>query len=95
MSVVIYGFLAVLIANTLPPRRRWLPFVVAGPLITGIGLSQLSLGAHWLSNGLGGIALGTAWVALIALIRHWQAQRSRPPRDLPIIALTAICVVGA
>ena len=72
MSLVIYGFLGVLLGRELSARGRWLVFGVVVPLVGLIAFSRLYLGAHWLSDVLGGLAFGAAWVALlgIAYLRH-------------------------
>ena len=77
LSVAVYGFLAVLIARELAPVRRWLPYVGAALLIIPIGFSRLYLGAHWLSDVLGGLVLGLACVALFGI-----AYRRHPARPL-------------
>lgn len=72
MSTVIFGFLAVLLAQGMTTTYRWIPYVTASLLIIAIAFSRLYLGAHWLSDVLGGATLGTAWVAFlsIAYLRH-------------------------
>jgi len=77
-ATVVYGFLAVLLARELPERWRWLAYVAVTPLIAAIAFSRVYLGAHWLSDVLGGLALGLAWVALlgIAYRRHPAATLS-------------------
>lgn len=89
MSTVTYGFLAVLLARELPPARRRPAYVVAGLLIAAIASSRLYLGSHWLSDVVGGITLGTAWVALlgIAYRRHYS-----PP--LPAAGLATVIVIA-
>jgi membrane protein DedA with SNARE-associated domain len=71
MSVVVYGFLGVLIGQSLSLRARLALASSAMLLISLIAFSRLYLGAHWLSDVLGGLAFGTAWVAV-----------ARPPRPL-------------
>ncbi|MCF6186242.1 MAG: LssY C-terminal domain-containing protein [Desulfobulbaceae bacterium] len=58
MSMVIFGSLAMLCSRELPTKKRWLPFALALFLILGIGYSRLYLGAHWLSDVVGGFSLG-------------------------------------
>ena len=89
LSVAVYGFLAVLIARELRPARRWLPYVGAALLIIPVGFSRLYLGAHWLSDVLGGLMLGLACVALFGI-----AYRRHPARTLgwPGLLL-AVCAV--
>jgi len=75
MSMVVYGFAAVLSAGELPSRWRVFPYTMAALLIAGIALSRLYLGAHWLSDVAGGLALGLAWVALLAIARQRHPRR--------------------
>jgi undecaprenyl-diphosphatase len=67
MSLVTYGFLALLCSRKLPVRRRWLPFAFSLFLILGIGFSRLYLGAHWLSDVIGGFSLGSAWLIIMTI----------------------------
>lgn len=69
-AVVIYGFLSVIIARPLSLRWRWLPYALAALLATAVGLSRLYLGVHWFSDVIGSIALGLAWVAVLAMAYH-------------------------
>ncbi|MBI5039774.1 MAG: VTT domain-containing protein, partial [Gammaproteobacteria bacterium] len=77
LSVAMFGFLAVLIARELTPARRWLPYVGVTLLIVPIGFSRIYLGAHWLSDVLGGLALGIVCVALFGI-----AYRRHPAKPL-------------
>jgi undecaprenyl-diphosphatase len=67
MSVVVYGFLGVLIGRGAAPRARLALASSTILLVSLIAFSRLYLGAHWLSDVLGGLAFGTAWVALLAI----------------------------
>ncbi len=68
MSMVIFGSLAMLCSRELPAKRRWLPFALALFLILGIGYSRLYLGAHWLSDVVGGFSLGMAWLVMMTVV---------------------------
>lgn len=91
LSTVIYGFLAVLSASSLPARWRWLPYALAAVLVGGIGFSRLYLGAHWLADVAAGIGLGTAWVAVLAIARARRRGNDDRIRGLPGLALAVFC----
>lgn len=75
-ATVLYGFLAVLLAREVGVGRRPLIYAAAAVWVTAIAFARLYLGARWLSDVLGGLSLGLAWVALlgIAYSRHHSAH---------------------
>ena len=75
MSLVIFGFLALLCSRELIAKRRWLPSALALFFILNIGYSRLYLGAHWLSDVAGGFSLGTAWLIIMTI---GYLHRKRP-----------------
>ena len=79
INMVLYGFLAFLIARELRPALRVSVALGAAVLIFLIAFSRLYLGAHWLSDVLGGLAFGSAWLALLGLsyLRR-QTERIEP-----------------
>lgn len=94
VSMVVYGFLSVLIARELPGAQRWLPYAGAGLLIAATALSQIYLGARSASDVLGGLTLGLAWVAAlgIAYVRHRSPSVS--VRGVSFAALAALLLAG-
>jgi undecaprenyl-diphosphatase len=94
MSLVIYGFLGVLLAQGLSPRRRWLVFGGLVPLIGLIAFSRVYLGAHWLSDVIGGLAFGTAWVALLAIAYMRHQKPVLPVRSLAAVSLLTLLAAG-
>ena len=94
MSMVAYGFLAVLVARSFSQLRRWLAYAVAALLVGAIALSRLYLGVHWLSDVLGGLSLGLAWVSLLAIAYYRHPAPAPSMRGLPYIALLALASVG-
>ncbi|MHB1077646.1 bifunctional DedA family/phosphatase PAP2 family protein [Thiobacillus sp.] len=94
MSVVIYGFLGVLIGQGVAPRARVALASSAILLITMIAFSRLYLGAHWLSDVLGGVAFGTAWVALLAIAYLRRSATSIRTHGLTVAVLATLAVSG-
>lgn len=94
MSIVIFGFLAVLTARELSLRGQLAVFSVMALLAGLIAFSRIYLGAHWLSDVLGGLSFGVAWVALLGIA---YLRRPAPPvaaRGLLVVAAIAL-VAGA
>lgn len=86
VNIVLYGFLAFLIARELHPARR-LPVVFgSASFALLIAFSRLYLGAHWFSDVIGGLAFGTAWLTALGLF--YLRKRSEP------VAATGLIVVG-
>lgn len=94
MSMVAYGFLAALIAGRFARQRRWIVYAVAALLIGIIAASRLYLGAHWLSDVIGGLSLGFAWVCLLAIAYYRHPVSAPPPWGLPGVVLLAFTLAG-
>ncbi|MCG8107219.1 MAG: bifunctional DedA family/phosphatase PAP2 family protein [Candidatus Thiodiazotropha endolucinida] len=75
-TITLYGFLSIMVARGLSHDWRWLPYSIAAALVGAVALSRLYLGVHWLSDVLGSITLGLAWIALlgIAYARHVSVE---------------------
>jgi membrane-associated phospholipid phosphatase len=77
-SLVLYGFLAYVLAEQFPRFSRWIyGFAVA--LIAVIGFSRLYLGVHWPTDVVAGYAVGFLWlITCITMIRlQTQVMRSQ------------------
>ncbi|RDH85423.1 MAG: phosphoesterase PA-phosphatase [endosymbiont of Escarpia spicata] len=88
-ATVTYGFLAILIARTLSLNLRWLPYSLASSIIAGVALSRLYLGAHWLSDVVASLLLGTAWIAALGMAWYRHAELERHWLGLTLSALLA------
>jgi membrane-associated phospholipid phosphatase len=65
-SIAFYGAAALMLgAGKAAKVKTWL-WAIAATIVLVVGVSRLYLGAHWLSDVLGGWALGAAWLALVA-----------------------------
>ncbi|SCZ57637.1 bifunctional DedA family/phosphatase PAP2 family protein [Thiohalomonas denitrificans] len=93
-STALLGFLSVLIGRELPERSRWLAYAVAALLVIPIAFSRLYLGVHWLTDVLGGLTLGLAWVALVGIAYRRHPAGHLSPGALGIVALGALAIAG-
>jgi len=63
-SLAGWTLLAVIAAGVMR-RRQWVPWAVAAVVILVVGFSRIYLGAHWLTDVLGGWSLAAAWVLVV------------------------------
>ncbi|MHB8426447.1 MAG: HAD-IC family P-type ATPase [Acidiferrobacterales bacterium] len=94
MSTVVYGFLAFLLCRQALPRLRRPIMAVAGTLIGLIALSRIYLGAHWLTDVLGGLSFGVAWVAAFAIAYEYQSHELLRPEKFAAIVLATLVIAG-
>lgn len=94
-AMLVYGFLAFLLARGRPRHWRALLLSVAGVLIAAIGLSRLYLGMHWLSDVIAGYALGLAWITLLGAALHYFHPRALPSGRLSLAALLVLLITAA
>jgi undecaprenyl-diphosphatase len=71
---------AAVIALVPPGRRRIAWATVAAGFSVLMGLSRAYLGAHWLSDAIAGVLLGTSCALLAALVVGWLQRRWSPRR---------------
>ena len=94
VNVVLSGFLAFLIAREIRPAWRLSVALGATTLIFLIAFSRLYLGAHWLSDVLGGLAFGSAWLALLGLAYMRQQAERIEPSGLLAVGCVALVLAG-
>ena len=92
-ATVLYVFLAMALVP-LFKRRRWrfLAISAATLLIMGVAFSRVALGAHYLSDVLGAMGLGTTWVALCSA--GAQKLRARRLAQPDILADSPVAIIG-
>ena len=81
-STLFYGLLAIFITQSVRSwRLRALTFCIAALCVALIGLSRIYLGAHYLTDVFGAIAVGLAWLAFcwtgVETLRKWRSRPSR------------------
>jgi len=77
-TISFYGMLAIVLILAYAPRRRWTLVIGAALVTLVVGASRLYLGVHWLTDVLGGYALGLAWLSLVMLTLEHQFDKRRP-----------------
>lgn len=80
MATVLYGVLAAyLLSKTENPGMRLMVILSASMLIALVGFSRIYLGAHFLSDVLGAMAEGLAWlsVCLTSVYSFWHNRNQR------------------
>ena len=93
LATCTYGLLSILVARELPSRWRWFSYGGAWIIILTIAFSRLYLGAHWLSDVIGGLVLGILWTAAlgVAYRRHLAPQLNlKGVLGVPLLALVVI-----
>ena len=76
MATITFGFFAVLIGRELPGRNRVWPYLLSGAIVTVIGFARLYLGAHWLSDIIGGMLFGIFWLLVLGIAYRRRFNRS-------------------
>lgn len=78
-STVAYGTLLLAFMPMIPPRWRRRAIAAYVVLVLLIAASRLGLGVHYLSDVLGGIVLGAAWLCVsVATFRVWRREQRKP-----------------
>ncbi len=72
-AVVFYGALALIIWSIFGRRFGILAVIIAGALAVGVAVSRIYLGYHYLTDVVGGLLAGIAWLLIVG-----AAFRARP-----------------
>jgi undecaprenyl-diphosphatase len=95
MCVVLYGFLAIILFRGLSGSWRWGIFVAVLVFSFIIAVSRLYLGAHWLSDVLGGFFIGTGWVTLLGIAYLKESNEGVPRRWLGLVTVLTLVIAGS
>lgn len=94
LATCLYGFLSVLIARELPRQWRWLCYGGAWLIILAIAFSRLYLGAHWLSDVLGALLLGSLWISALGIAYNFHLAPRLPLAGLLAVPLLTLATFG-
>ncbi len=75
-AVAFYGMLALILSRGRSTKTRVGLWAGASLIALAVGASRIYLGAHWLSDVLGGYALGAAWLAVVVVLALLAARPS-------------------
>ena len=86
-STVFYGTLALIaLYATITTAQKILITVLCTVMPLMVGFSRIYLAQHWVTDVLGGLAVGLAWLGCVALAYAWIAKRQeeKPEADAHI-----------
>ncbi len=79
-STVGYGSLLLAFLPLMPKRWRWPSIAAYFVIVALVAASRLALGVHFVSDVLGGVVLGLAWLAMsTAAFSIWRTERGKAP----------------
>jgi membrane protein DedA with SNARE-associated domain/membrane-associated phospholipid phosphatase len=91
-TVIVYGFLAFLLARRVGRRASAFIVTISTAIVVLVAFAGLYFGRFWFSDAIGGAALGSVWVAILALTVVWHERLAPPLRgSTPIIVLVVTC----
>lgn len=93
-NIVLYGFLTLLLIRQSRPLPALAIASGSAVLVAAIGFSRLYLGAHWLSDVVGGAAFGMAWIAGLGLLYLRKPADDLRAGRLALIACAVLIVAG-
>jgi undecaprenyl-diphosphatase len=74
------GILVLIFLPVVRRARRTSLYAGAALVVALIGFSRIALGVHYVSDVLGGIVLGAAWLlAMTAAFSAWRREEHKPP----------------
>ena len=94
MSIVLYGFLIIILTRDIKGNMRWKFFATVLLVSFAISISRLYLGANWLSDVLGGFFIGTSWTILFGITWLKKSIDKLPVTLLGIVIILVVMIAG-
>ncbi len=88
-NAVLYGFLLILLWRQMPSGRWRITAAACALLVAAICFSRLYLGAHWLSDVIGGLIFASLWLGLL-----FRSYRAYPLPDIGALGLVLTAAVA-
>jgi undecaprenyl-diphosphatase len=95
MSALAFGILAVLASHAMSRWGRAIVYAICGMIVTAIAFSRLYLGAHWLSDVIGGLFFAAVLVAAYGIVIEAIPPRRIRPLGLLGATFLAFVIVGS
>jgi len=94
MTVILFGFTTLLITRSLTGIKRWTVVSSSLLMVLAVALSRIYLGAHWFTDVLGGLFIGTIWVSLMGLLYFKNPGVTIPVRRLGLVIVSTLILAG-
>ena len=94
-NFVLYGFLCIALFPLLGRAARTLLVGCAGAFVMAVAFSRLYLGAHWFSDVLGSVFLGTGILCILGSRYHAGARHSVSARHFLIPVIATLLLAGS
>jgi undecaprenyl-diphosphatase len=81
-TTIVYGSFVLVFLSLL--SRPWRPVLIGAYALwlAAMGWARMTLGVHYLSDVLGGIVLGAAWLAIgVAVFQAWRKEQGKRPAE--------------
>jgi hypothetical protein len=91
-ATLAYGFLAIYLSRALTASRRWMPYAGAAIFVLVVALTRLYFGAEWLTDIIGSVALGLAWIATLGLAFHRHPRHSPNWHEVAAVAAVGVAI---
>lgn len=92
LATTFYFGLLLLLGKAYQLKRRWMLYLLAGTIVTLIGISRLYLGAHWFTDVLGSLLLSTAILMLVILSYNRKAESKLYPNGILVVTLLSFLI---